>query len=201
MKTTLLLTILPLALAAKREQTSCNDSCTKVLQKQQESCPSGSDSSCLCGLSDSDYWEPLADCDCINPDKKFSAAEIKSQICSDKQESSSPEATSSSSPAKSSSSESSAFFTESSSSDETTPITKSAATVVDDSNADTTVAPLSDTKPVPAQSAPPVIFAQPDLGNGTDSSQATVQAFENAGAASRVGLAVGTVLVIALSFL
>lgn len=73
----LLAVILPVAFAVKKDQQSCNSSCVKVLQKQQESCPSGSDADCLCKLSDSDYWEPLADCDCINPDKNFQHQKLR----------------------------------------------------------------------------------------------------------------------------
>lgn len=252
MRKAILLAILPVALAAKREQTSCNESCTKVLQKQQESCPSGSDSSCLCELSDSDYWEPLTDCDCINPDKKLSLKEIKSQICGAPEEPPSSEKQSTSSSSKSSksssssSSSSSSTSTEASSSDDNTPITESAvaaaalqettteiaapvaetttvpgeavtetvagqvetATEVapvedvpaEDANTDTVTPSFTELQPVPAQSAPPVILAQPAAGNQTDLSQVTVQAFEN-GAAARVGIAAGSLFALALNIL
>ena len=246
MRKAILLAILPVALAAKREQTSCNESCTKVLQKQQESCPSGSDSSCLCELSDSDYWEPLTDCDCINPDKKLSLKEIKSQICGAPEEPPSSEKQSTSSSSKSSKSSSSSTSTEASSSDDITPITESAvaaaalqettteiaapvaetttvpgeavtetvagqvetATEVapvedvpaEDANTDTVAPSFTELQPVPAQSAPPVILAQPAAGNQTDLSQVTVQAFEN-GAAARVGIAAGSLFALALNIL
>ncbi|EMG50236.1 hypothetical protein G210_4732 [Candida maltosa Xu316] len=130
MKSALLLALLPVAFAVKREQTSCNAACTQVLEKQQQACPTGSDSSCLCGLSDEDYWEPLANCDCINPDNKFSASDIKGQICGVEVASSSEEKTTSTT-SSSSSSSSSSTSTESSTTEESSteePVAKVAQT-------------------------------------------------------------------------
>lgn len=131
MKSALLLALLPVAFAVKREQTSCNAACTQVLEKQQQACPTGSDSSCLCGLSDEDYWEPLANCDCINPDNKFSASDIKGQICGVEVASSSEEKTTSTTSSSSSSSSSSSISTESSTTEESSteePVAKVAQT-------------------------------------------------------------------------
>ncbi|KAL6454169.1 PGA61 Probable cell wall protein PGA61 [Candida maltosa Xu316] len=224
MKSALLLALLPVAFAVKREQTSCNAACTQVLEKQQQACPTGSDSSCLCGLSDEDYWEPLANCDCINPDNKFSASDIKGQICGVEVASSSEEKTTSTT-SSSSSSSSSSTSTESSTTEESSteePVAKVAQTETVAGEAETATvtaaAETAATEPAAAASAAPepvteattpeivaltpaapLIQAQPSLFNGSDVNQVSVQAFDNG--APRVGIAVGSLFALALNFI
>ncbi|CAX41308.1 hypothetical GPI-anchored protein, conserved [Candida dubliniensis CD36] len=209
--------ILPVAFAVKKDQQSCNSSCIKVLQKQQESCPSGSDTNCLCDLSDSDYWEPLADCDCINPDKKFSASELKIQICGGTSSSSSATTTTTSSSTEAETTEQPSSTSSSSSvqSSETTiletpsiqeldaestssliaPLTESAVAAVANTDTNTLIEPQN-TETTP-QEAP---LIQPQLNNGSDWSQVSVQAFEN-NAGRTVVIGSGSLLALLLNFI
>lgn len=218
----LLAVILPVAFAVKKDQQSCNTSCVKVLQKQQESCPSGSDADCLCKLSDSDYWEPLADCDCINPDKKLSASEIKVQICGAPSSSSTP--TSSTETTSSTEAETTEAETNEQPSSSTSSNTESSKTTILETpsiqklNAESTtsvITPLTESavaavantdtstliEPQNTEATPEVApLIQPQLNNGSDLAQVSVQAFENgAGRAAVIGS--GSLLALLLNFI
>lgn len=218
----LLAVILPVAFAVKKDQQSCNSSCVKVLQKQQESCPSGSDADCLCKLSDSDYWEPLADCDCINPDKKLSASEIKIQICGAPSSSSIP--TSSTETTSSTEAETTEAETNEQPSSSTSSNTESSKTTIletpsiQELNAESTtsvITPLTESavvavantdtstliEPQNTEATPEVApLIQPQLNNGSDLAQVSVQAFENgAGRAAVIGS--GSLLALLLNFI
>lgn len=218
----LLAVILPVAFAVKKDQQSCNTSCVKVLQKQQESCPSGSDADCLCKLSDSDYWEPLADCDCINPDKKLSASEIKIQICGAPSSSSTP--TSSTETTSSTEAETTEAETNEQPSSSTSSNTESSKTTILETpsiqklNAESTtsvITPLTESavaavantdtstliEPQNTEATPEVApLIQPQLNNGSDLAQVSVQAFENgAGRAAVIGS--GSLLALLLNFI
>lgn len=218
----LLAVILPVAFAVKKDQQSCNTSCVKVLQKQQESCPSGSDIDCLCKLSDSDYWEPLADCDCINPDKKLSASEIKVQICGAPSSSSTP--TSSTETTSSTEAETTEAETTEQPSSSTSSNTESSKTTIletpsiQELNAESTtsvITPLTESavaavantdtstliEPQNTEATPEVApLIQPQLNNGSDLAQVSVQAFENgAGRAAVIGS--GSLLALLLNFI
>ncbi|KAL6454170.1 PGA61 Probable cell wall protein PGA61 [Candida maltosa Xu316] len=58
---------------------NCNMHCKEVDAIAPQLCPDGS-LTCLCQLSDSQYWEHVHDCDCIN-DQNLSIEEIKAQVC------------------------------------------------------------------------------------------------------------------------
>ncbi|KGR09946.1 putative GPI-anchored protein [Candida albicans SC5314] len=218
----LLAVILPVAFAVKKDQQSCNTSCVKVLQKQQESCPSGSDADCLCKLSDSDYWEPLTDCDCINPDKKLSASEIKVQICGAPSSSSTP--TSSTETTSSTEAETTEAETTEQPSSSTSSNTESSKTTIletpsiQELNAESTtsvITPLTESavaavantdtstliEPQNTEATPEVApLIQPQLNNGSDLAQVSVQAFENgAGRAAVIGS--GSLLALLLNFI
>lgn len=218
----LLAVILTVAFAVKKDQQSCNTSCVKVLQKQQESCPSGSDTDCLCKLSDSDYWEPLADCDCINPDKKLSASEIKVQICGAPSSSSTP--TSSTETTSSTEAETTEAETTEQPSSSTSSNTESSKTTILETpsiqklNAESTtsvITPLTESavaavantdtstliEPQNTEATPEVApLIQPQLNNGSDLAQVSVQAFENgAGRAAVIGS--GSLLALLLNFI
>lgn len=218
----LLAVILPVAFAVKKDQQSCNSSCVKVLQKQQESCPSGSDADCLCKLSDSDYWEPLTDCDCINPDKKLSASEIKVQICGAPSSSSTP--TSSTETTSSTEAETTEAETTEQPSSSTSSNTESSKTTILETpsiqklNAESTtsvITPLTESavaavantdtstliEPQNTEATPEVApLIQPQLNNGSDLAQVSVQAFENgAGRAAVIGF--GSLLALLLNFI
>ncbi|KGQ86256.1 hypothetical protein MEU_04864 [Candida albicans P37005] len=218
----LLAVILPVAFAVKKDQQSCNTSCVKVLQKQQESCPSGSDADCLCKLSDSDYWEPLTDCDCINPDKKLSASEIKVQICGAPSSSSTP--TSSTETTSSTEAETTEAETTEQPSSSTSSNTESSKTTILETpsiqklNAESTtsvITPLTESavaavantdtstliEPQNTEATPEVApLIQPQLNNGSDLAQVSVQAFENgAGRAAVIGS--GSLLALLLNFI
>ena len=73
----LLAVILPVAFAVKKTNKVVTPVVSRSYRNNKNHARQGSDTDCLCKLSDSDYWEPLADCDCINPDKNFQHQKLR----------------------------------------------------------------------------------------------------------------------------